>query len=119
MGVLDAVITFVVSLLVGGLGIHIGASLIAGKSDYGKAVFTALIGALVWGVVGFLIGWLPLIGPVIVFLAYVAVIKSRYRGGWLAAGGIALIAWAASLAVMSVLAIIGIGGFDVLGVPGV
>jgi hypothetical protein len=119
MAILDAVLTFVISLLVGGLGIYVGATLITGKSDYGKAVFTALIGAIVWGIVGFLIGWLPLLGPLIVFLAYAGVIKSRYRGGWIEAFGIALVAWIASLAVMTLLAILGVGGFDVLGVPGV
>jgi len=114
-----SLITFVVSLLVGGLGIYLGASVLADEDDYGHAVVTALVGALVWAVAAALLGWVPLVGPFVGLLAYLAVIKWRYRGGWLTAAGIALVAWIASLVVMSLLASTGVGGFDVVGVPGI
>jgi len=114
-----SLVTFVVSLLVGGLGVYVGASVLADEDDYGHAVVTALVGALVWAIAAALLGWIPLVGPFVGLLAYLAVIKWRYRGGWLTAAGIALVAWIASLAVMSILASAGVGGFDVIGVPGI
>jgi hypothetical protein len=114
-----SVITLVISLLVGGLGIYLGASVLADEDDYGHAVVTAIVGALVWAIAAALLGWVPLVGPFLGLLAYLAVIKWRYRGGWLTAAGIALVAWIASLVVMSILASAGVGGFDVVGVPGV
>lgn len=118
MGLTDTAVVFLVSLLVGGLGIHLGSLVIVGESEYGRAVWTALLGALVWGVVGFLFAGLPLLGPVLVFLAYLAVIKHRSRAGWLEAGGIALVAWVASLAVLWMLAVAGWTSFGAVGVPG-
>jgi len=119
MVLVNGLVTFVVSLLVGGLGIYIGALLLTGTDSYGRAVWTALFASLAWGLISFLLGGIPGLGPVLVLLAYVAVIKWRYRGGWLTAGGVALVAWVASLAVMAILSSAGISGFDIVGIPGV
>jgi len=119
MAFVDSMVVFVVSLLVGAFGIYVGASVVTDRADYTYAIVTALVGAVVWAVVGFLFGWVPLLGPVLVFLAYVAVINARYPGGWVNAGLIALIAWAASLIVLYVLALVGVTGFEAIGVPGV
>lgn len=119
MALIDSLIVFLVGLAVGGLGIHIGAILVTGSSDYMDAVFTALIGAIVWVITSFFLGSIPLLGPVIVLLAWLWVIKSRYRGGWINAAAIALIAWAAVLGTLYLLAIFGITGFEAVGVPGV
>jgi hypothetical protein len=116
MATVDSVLVFLVSLLIGGLGIHAGAMVVAGSRDYGHAVVTAGIGALVWSVVSGLAG--GLLGSAMTLLAYLLVIKWRYRTGWLAAGGIALVAWLVALVVLSVLASLGYVEFDALGVPG-
>lgn len=118
MAFVDSVIVFVVSLLVGALGIYLGARVITDYDDYTYAIVTALIGAIIWGVVGFFFGWIPLLGPLLVFVAYVAVINWRYPGGWVNAILISLVAWIASLVVLYVLALVGIGGFGAIGVPG-
>lgn len=118
MALIDSIIVFVVSLLVGALGIYIGARVITDHEDYTYAIVTALIGAVVWAVFGFLFGWIPFLGPLLVLIAYVAVIHYRYPGGWVNAIMISLIAWIASLIVLYVLALIGIGGFEAVGVPG-
>ncbi|WP_049927015.1 hypothetical protein [Halopiger goleimassiliensis] len=115
---LDSLVVFVVSLLIGALGIHVGALLIANVSDYSYAVYTALFGAIVWSVVGFLFGWLPFLGPAIVLLAYLGVIKRRYPGGWIDAAGITLVAWIAVLGVLYLLASAELTTFDAIGVPG-
>jgi steroid 5-alpha reductase family enzyme len=119
MALIDSVIVFVVSLLIGALGIYVGARVITDTDDYSYALITALIGAIVWTIVAFLIGWIPLLGPIVALIAYVGVINYRYPGGWLNAIGIALIAWLASLLVVAVLATLGVTTFDAAGVPGV
>jgi hypothetical protein len=73
---------------------------------------------MVWRVVGWLFGGIPGLGPVLVFLAYLWVIKRRYRGGWFSAAAIALVAWIAAVVVLSVLASAGVTEFDAFGVPG-
>lgn len=119
MALTDNLVVLLVSLLIGGIGIYVGAALLAKSRDYGHAVVTAGIGALVWSIVSGLVGGVPLLGPVLTFLAYLLVIKWRYRTGWLTAGGIALIAWIAALVVLSLLANYGYAEFSAVGIPNV
>lgn len=44
------------------------ASVITGEKDYSHAVITAFIGAVVWA----LTAWIPLLGPLIALIAWVA-----------------------------------------------
>jgi hypothetical protein len=119
VALLDSLVVFAVSLLVGALGIYVGARVITDSDDYTYAVVTALSGAIVWGVVGFFFGWIPFLGPLLVLVAYVAVINSRYQGGWGEAILIALVALVASFLVLYALAAVGVGTFEAVGVPGV
>jgi len=119
MALIDSAIVFVVSLLIGAIGIYVGAWLVSDFQNYTYAVVTALIGAIVWAVVGFFFGWIPFVGPVLTFLAYLAVINARYPGGFVDAVIISIIAWLASLVVLYVLALLNIFTFQALGVPGV
>lgn len=117
--VLDSLIVFVVGLLLGALGIYIGARMIVDVEDYTYAIITALLGAIIWAVLGWFIGWVPFVGPLIVLLAYIGVINWRYPGGWLQAIGIALIAWLSILIVLWILSAIDVTAPEVVGVPGV
>lgn len=119
MAVVGSLITFVVGLLIGALGIYVGARLITDTEDYTYAIVTALIAMVVWVVVAFFVGWIPLLGPLLALVAYVGVINYRYPGGWGQAIGIALVAWVASLAVLWALALVGITDPGAVGVPGV
>jgi hypothetical protein len=113
--VLGAVVSFVVALLVGGLGIYVGARVVADVDDYSRAVITALVGALAWAI-GSLI---PIVGSLVALVAWVWVINRRYPGGWVKAAVIGLVAWAAALVVIAVLnGVFGLG-IGALGVPGV
>jgi hypothetical protein len=118
MALIESLVVFAVSLLVGAFGIYVGARVIADTEDFGYAVVTALIGAIVWAVVGFFLGWIPFIGPLLTLLAYVWVINRRYPGGWLRAFAIALVAWLAALVVLYLLAVFDISTFEAVGVPG-
>ncbi len=115
---IESLIVFAVSLLIGALGIYIGANVVVDTEDYTYAIITALIGAIVWAVVGFFFGWIPLLGPLLVFLAYIAVINARYPGGWVDAAAITLVAWISVLVVLYALAFLGVTGFEAAGVPG-
>ncbi|WP_293031884.1 hypothetical protein [Natronococcus sp.] len=115
---IDSLVVFVVSLLIGAFGIFVGAKVVVDTEDYTYALITALIGALVWAIVGFFFGWIPLLGPLLVFVAYLAVINARYPGGWIEAIVITVIAWLSVLVVLYVLAVIGVTGFEAAGVPG-
>lgn len=119
MALVDNLVVLLVSLFIGGVGIYVGAALLANSRSYGHAVITAGIGAVVWAVVGGLIGGVPLLGPVLTFLAYILVIKWRYGTGWITAGGVALIAWIAALVVLGLLANAGVTEFSAVGIPNV
>jgi len=118
MALVDSLVVFVVSLLIGGIGIYVAARVVVDESDYGYAVVTALIGAIVWGIVGFFLGWIPLLGPLLTFLAYIGVINARYPGGFWDAVVISLVAWLASAIVLYLLAALGFVTFQAVGVPG-
>lgn len=109
------VTVFVVSLLTGGLGVYVGARLIVGSDDHVNAIITGLIGAVVWVVGGLFLGWIPLLGPVLVFFTYTWLIYRRYPGDWATAAKIAGIAWVTTVIVLSVLAMIGFATFEAIG----
>lgn len=119
MGLVESLIVFVVSLLIGALGIYAGARVVTGRDDYSYAIITALIASILWVVVAFFLGWIPLLGPLLALLVYVGVINMRYPGNWVSAIGIALLAWLTSLIVLYALAVVGFTSFDAIGVPGV
>lgn len=112
--VFGLIITFVVALLVGGLGIHLGARVVTDVDDYGHAVVTALYGAIALAVTS----WIPLIGLLLGLVVWIAVINWRYPGGWVQAAVIGILAWLAAaiiLGVLNGLLRLGLGAF---GIPG-
>ncbi|EMA53379.1 MULTISPECIES: hypothetical protein [Halococcus] len=120
MAILDSVVIFLVSLILGTVGIYAGVRLVADRDvGYTNAAITALIGALVWGLVSFFIGWVPLLGPLLMLVIWIGVINWRYPGGWVAAAGIGLVAWVVVFIVAYVLATVGFITPDALGVPGI
>lgn len=117
--VVGSIVGFIVSLLVGALGIYAGARVITDVDDYWYAFVTALIGSAVWFVVSFFLGWIPLLGPLLALIAYLWLVNRRYPGGWINAIAITLIAYVAAAIVLTVLAALGITSFEALGVPGI
>jgi hypothetical protein len=74
--------TFVGSAPIGGAAVHAGALIASDARSYGHAVLTALLGALVWA----LVEPVPVIGGLLAVVAWVAVVRWQYSGGWLRAG---------------------------------
>lgn len=118
MAIADSLIVFVVSLVIGALGIHIGSMIALGESEFGTAVVTALIGALIWGVFAFIFGGIPLLGPLLILLAWIGVINYFYEGGWVDAAVIGIVAWVIVSLILYVLAVMDITAFEAIGIPG-
>ncbi|UHQ99007.1 hypothetical protein HYG81_24990 (plasmid) [Natrinema zhouii] len=91
--VVASAVVFLVCLLLGAAGIYVGARIIVGANNFGHAIVTALLGAIVWTVVGYLVGWILLLGPLLALIAYIGVINWRYSTEWTAAAMIALLVW--------------------------
>ena len=118
--IISAVFVFLVSLLVGTGAIHLGATAMVDRdTGFRRAALTALIGAIVYTVVGFTIGWIPLLGPLLMLIAWIGVINWLYPGGWGTAIGVGFIAWIVAFLILFALATIGIITPDALGVPGI
>lgn len=115
--VADSMLVFVVSLLIGAFGIYVGGRLVTSVTDYGHALVTAVIGSLVWAIVSFVFGGLPFVGPILAFVAYLAVIYWRYPGGWDDALLISLVAWLVVAIVLYVLVTLDITSPGAVGVP--
>lgn len=106
MAILSALVSFVVSLLVGSFAIYVAAGTVADVSDFGRAVATAFVGAIVWVVVGALLGWIPLLGPIIALAAWVLAVNVLYPGDVGAAVLIGLGAWITALVVIVVVSLV-------------
>jgi len=116
-----SLIVFAVSLLIGGFAIHIGAKLAFASRDYSHAVVTALIGAVAWAVVDIVlseVGLGGLLASLAALIAWVWVVRWRYGVGWLRASIVGVGAWLGALIALVILAALGLGGLDALGVPG-
>ena len=114
-----AILIFVVSLIVGTIGIHLGARLMVDTdAGYMRAAVTALIGAVIWALFSAFLGWIPVLGPVLALLAWIGVINWRYPGGWVSAALIGLVAWIVAFVLLYGLAALGAFEISALGIPG-
>jgi len=118
MAIVANLVGFVISLLIGALGIYVGGRVVTDVDDYSYAIITAFVGAVVWWVVAVLVGWIPLLGPILALLAWVGVINARYPGGWGNAILIGLVAWLSAMVVLYVLAVFNVVTFQAFGIPG-
>jgi hypothetical protein len=118
--IISGVFVFLVSLVVGAVAITVGAQVLIDR-DTGllRGVITALIGAVAYTVVALFFGWIPLLGPLLMLLVWVGVINWQYPGGWGTALGIGAIAWLVAVAILFVLAQVGVVTTEALGIPGV
>lgn len=120
-GLETSLLVFVVSLLIGGFGIYVGARLAFKSENYSHAVVTALLGALAWTLVDIFFaraGIQGLFSSLIGLLVWISVVRWRYDVGWIRASIIGIGAWFAAILVLVALALLGLGGLEALGVPG-
>ena len=115
----DSFLVFVVSLVVGSVSVLVGARLMVDEeTGWPRAVAVALVGAAPRGVASYLVGWVPVLGPLAILLAWVGAIDPGYPGGW-ASAAIGVVAWIVAAAVLYALGTANVIGPDVLGLPGV
>lgn len=120
MAVADAVLIFLLSLFVGAVAILVGARLIVdAQAGFANATLTAFVGAIVWAASSLLVGWIPIVGVLLMLLAWIAVINWRYPGGWGTAVGIGFVAWIIAVAIVYAFAVVGVITPEALGIPGV
>ena len=120
MAVADAILIFVLSLLVGTAGILAGVRLVLDRdAGFVNAAVTALVGSIVWAITSFFVGWVPILGVVLLLLVWIGVINWRYPGGWGAAVAIGFVAWLVAVGIVYAFAAIGFVTPDALGIPGV
>lgn len=116
--IISAVFVFLVSLLIGTAAIHLGAQVMIDRdTGFLRAAVTALIGAIVYTLIGFFLGWIPFLGPLLMLIAWIGIINLQYPGGWGTAIGIGLIAWIVAILILFALNTLGIITPEALGVP--
>lgn len=117
-----SLIVLAIGLLVGGLGIHVGARFALRRREYSHAVVTAALGAVAWGIVDYVFAELEAGGgslsSLVGLLVWAWVLRRRYEVGWVRAGIIGVGAWIATLIALALLRAIGIDGLEAYGVPG-
>ena len=117
MGIVDSIFHLVIGFVTGTVGIHFGAIYAGVGSSPEVAAVTALAGAVVWAVVGFFMGWIPLIGSLGTFVVWLLMITQMYNVGIGSAFEIAVFAWVASFIVTHVESFFGFRS-KAMGVPG-
>lgn len=115
---INALFVFVVSLLIGAVGIYTGARLLIDRdTGFRRAIVTAFVGAIIWALVAFFVGWIPIIGPLLTLIVWIGFINWQYPGGWGTAAGIGFVAWIVVFAILYVLSLLGFVGLGAIGVP--
>lgn len=118
--VASAVLVFLISFIIGVAAIHLGAQVMIDRdTGFRRAVLTAVIGAIVYSLVGLFLGWIPLLGPLLMLIAWIGVINWMYPGGWGTAIGIAFLAWLVALLIIFALNQLGIVTPEAFGVGGI
>lgn len=119
MALVTSIVSFVISIIIGSIGIYAGVRLLVDDSvGFRSAVVTSLLGVIVFTIFGFF-AVIPILGPILLLVLWVGVINLRYPGGWGTAFGIGFVAWIISIVILwVVVAVLGIGSLSALGVPG-
>jgi hypothetical protein len=118
MALIDSLTVFLASWIVGTAGIYIGANVITDNVSIMSSAISALLGAAVWGIVASIFDFAGL-GPLLALIAWTLVIDWRHRGGLVNAVLIGLASWIAAVALIYILAALGIGTPSALGIPSV
>ncbi len=118
--IVSAVLIWVIGLIVGAIAINVGARLMIDRATgFGRAVVTAAIGSLVWALLAFFVGWIPLIGPILMLIVWIGIINWQYPGGWGTALGIGIVAWVVAVIIIYLVSLTGAIAPSAVGIPGV
>ncbi len=92
MAFLEALIGFLISLVISGIIIYLATKLFGEKEGFGTAIMAALIGAIIFATVSYFlgVGW---IASVIGGIAWLIALGTLYSMGWLKALVVAIVVW--------------------------
>lgn len=117
--VASAVLIWIIGLIVGAIGINVGARLMIDRATgFRRAIITAAIGAFVWAILSFFVGWIPLIGPLLMLIVWIGIINWQYPGGWGTALGIGIAAWIVAFVIVYLVSLTGAIAPTAVGIPG-
>ncbi|MGM0606013.1 MAG: hypothetical protein ACQETB_10150 [Halobacteriota archaeon] len=107
-GIESTAVIFGISLLVGTIGIFLGARLVIDRdTSLVRAALTAGVGAIAWVLASVFLGWIPFLGPVLTLAVWIGVINWMYPDGWASAIAIAVVAWVVAIAIVFLLGVAG------------
>lgn len=111
--IVGGIVGWLLGLVVGGFALFVAGQLVHGGGNLEHGLWTAFAGAVVWAV----LSWVPLVGFLLAPLGWVGVIRWRYPGDWGHTISITVVAWLVALGGLYVLQVLGLGGFDAVGIP--
>jgi len=91
MALLEALLGFLISLVISAVIIYLAAKLLGEKEGFGTAVSAAFIGAIIFALMSyFIIGW---VAAFIGGISWLIALGILYKIGWLKSLAIAVIIW--------------------------
>ena len=98
MALQETLIGFVISWVVSAIIIFVAAKLLGEREGFGTAVVAALVGALIYWLASYLLGF-GLLASLIAGIFWLIALGSLYNMGWLKALLVALVVWVFSILV--------------------
>jgi hypothetical protein len=102
MIVLEALIGFLISLIISSIIIYIAAKLFGEKEGFGTAILTALVGAIIFSLTSYFIG-IGWVAALIGGIAWLIALGSLYKIGWIKSFVIAVVIWIFAIIVSLIL----------------
>ena len=110
----DILISFLVSLAVGGISIFLASAFVTNKWEVTHAIGAALAGGVLWAIA---IGIGHPVAVVLILVAWIIIIDVIYPGGWQQAVAIGCLAWFSSFLVLMMAETIFDLELDAFGIP--
>lgn len=120
-----AVLVFVVSVLVGGVGNYVGIRLVSDQHpSFVHAVVSTVLSAAVWALVSYGLqvsdaSVAPFTSALVALLVWVLVLYVRYDGGIVTAVPAGVASWLVAVATLSLVAVFTTVPFEAVGIPAV
>ena len=92
MAIFEALIGFLISLVISAVIIYLATKLLGEKEGFGTAMLAALIGTIIFAIVSYFLG-LGWIAGLIGGIAWLLALGTLYNIGWIKAFVIAVVIW--------------------------
>lgn len=92
MAIISALLGFFISLIISAIIIYLATKLMGEEEEFGTAVLTAFIGAIIFALVSYFLG-VGLVASLVGGLAWLLALGSLYKMGWLKSFAVSIIIW--------------------------